>query len=919
MADAVRWRRVAVATALLAAVALLLPGTAFAHPSLVGSSPELEAVAPTAPRSVELAFSEPVVAEGSRVRVLDSRGRAVPVGPAAASRRSLAVPIRGRLVPGVYLVRWEAIGADGHVVSGAFRFGSPSPDGSPPPGVERLGSPLVQGGGSVRGDGGFSVALRWLGIVFAGVLLAGAVVRSRLPAKPGRAKPGRLATVAVVGLALASWYAAARASEAGGRDPSLDVLLAQPTGVLALVRLGLAVVIGGAALWVRSAAASRVLLGCAGAAALVTYALDGHVQTAGTPLLAYSAQVLHVLAAGMWMGGLVVLALGVAGGTAPIRSFAPLAAACVAVLALTGVAAAWREVDAWYFLRWSGYGRVVIAKAVLLLALAPAALVTVRALRRGRRASTALRVEAAGALAIVVLAATLAGLPPGRGQPLPAQRGNLLVGASFTTVVADGVPMRLTLAPARPGANVLSAVPDPGGASRAQPGSLTISLHCACAPEPVTAVLRRGPSGTWSAPVDLPARGSFVATASAGSARSQAAATPSRATVAAAGALAVGDPPVPGSTPRRVTMTADLSGASAMRCRAQAQGAILALGRFDAQGGLPGGRKVVLDVRDDGGDPRRAAALVRDVRDHGAIALLGPCGAGAEGALEAAGALPTIATEPGAPPVAGPHLWRIPGDARAEGVAIGRYLLERSAAGGSPRAVSAVVVPPAHGSGERLVGLRSVLDPAGVRLTRLPPEALESRALDPRRYAAAFVDGDPARTARLLKQAGDDPPKAGIAPVVASAPLLDEGFQENAGNVGSAGAIASPSEILPRSADGVRYTKQMRLLFPSDRPQIAGLRGYVAGLALAEGLADGDDPGEIAARLRTPRPFTDALVAPWRPTQPQDGPPLFVFLSARFLSPALVAASGGHQHSAGYFTNGGSWVPVSTRPYGPER
>src|SRR5207248_7732135 len=174
----------------------------------------------------------------------------------------------------------------------------------------------------------------------------------------------------------------------------------------------------------------------------------------------------------------------------------------VAVLVPTGLLAAFREVHAWYFLRWSDYGRVVLAKSALLLLLGPGALATALALRRGRAAGGALRLEALGALALALLAATLAGLVPGRGQALPAQRGNLLVGAAFGAAPARGVGVRLTLAPALPGLNTIAATPVvPGRAGRAEravaPRPTRGAPRGACARAPVRALLRRGRAGTW--------------------------------------------------------------------------------------------------------------------------------------------------------------------------------------------------------------------------------------------------------------------------------------------------------------------------------------------------------------------------------------------------------------------------------------
>jgi len=90
------------------------------------------------------------------------------------------------------------------------------------------------------------------------------------------------------------------------------------------------------------------------------------------------------------------------------------------------VIAAIREIDHWYFLRWSSYGNVVAIKAALVLLAAgvaalgrPAGLSAAnpgaRLAAGGSRASRAVTV-----LGVLVLAVTLTAMVPGRGQLLPA-------------------------------------------------------------------------------------------------------------------------------------------------------------------------------------------------------------------------------------------------------------------------------------------------------------------------------------------------------------------------------------------------------------------------------------------------------------------------------------------------------------------
>jgi hypothetical protein len=435
----------------------------------------------------------------------------------------------------------------------------------------------------------------------------------------------------------------------------------------------------------------------------------------------------------------------------------------------------------------------------------------------------------------------------------------------------------------------------------------------------VRVTLGDGGDGTWSAPVQLPDSGSWrIAPTLDG-----------RGAVAPA-VVAVGDAPVPGAPPRPVLVTADLSARSALRCRAHLQGALLAIGRLNAQGGTPDGHKVVLEVHDDGGDSERAEALARVWRARGAIALLTPCGDGAAGALRGAGDLPTIVADPLVPTEGGRRAWRTAGDPRAEGLAVGRYLGGQPPASAvdPPSTVAAIGVPdddPAHATAAaRVAGLREALRPAGVRVRGVPAAALDSpatlrRVLDPDQYRATFVDGDPARVSRALRAYGHREGAGALNTtnrIIAASPLLDERFQRAAGPLGAIGAISSPSEVLPDSRDALSYAAGMRAFFRGDQPSLEGLRGYVAGLALGYGLRHGPDADSIAARLRRPPPFTDALVAPWRSDAPRAGAPLFVFLAPRFLTANLLPVGQGGQEHEGTFFPDGAWERTSTRPYG---
>jgi copper transport protein len=101
------------------AVALLLPAAAYAHASLVGRWPGIQQRLQHAPRLVRIEFDQSV--QLPAIEVLDSSGRNY-AGTAVAHGTTITAPVR-RLPTGAYTVRWHALSADSHVVTGVWTFG----------------------------------------------------------------------------------------------------------------------------------------------------------------------------------------------------------------------------------------------------------------------------------------------------------------------------------------------------------------------------------------------------------------------------------------------------------------------------------------------------------------------------------------------------------------------------------------------------------------------------------------------------------------------------------------------------------------------------------------------------------------------------------------------------------------------------
>lgn len=109
-------------------------------------------------------------------------------------------------------------------------------------------------------------------------------------------------------------------------------------------------------------------------AALVPEMLTGHVRTDDAALLAGAGLVVHVVAASLWVGGLVALTwLALRHRTAwtdALAGYSRLALLCILAVAVSGTVVTLERVHSFADLFGSGYGLVIVMKALVLLALA---------------------------------------------------------------------------------------------------------------------------------------------------------------------------------------------------------------------------------------------------------------------------------------------------------------------------------------------------------------------------------------------------------------------------------------------------------------------------------------------------------------------------------------------------------------------
>jgi copper resistance protein C len=110
---------------LLAATLLLASAASVpAHSLLLSSDPAADVVLKRSPAYVTLRFNNRIEKRLSRVRLVDDHG-AVATAPTAAAERGAAETLVAAvppLAPGAWRVEWQVFSADGHVVSGSYRF-----------------------------------------------------------------------------------------------------------------------------------------------------------------------------------------------------------------------------------------------------------------------------------------------------------------------------------------------------------------------------------------------------------------------------------------------------------------------------------------------------------------------------------------------------------------------------------------------------------------------------------------------------------------------------------------------------------------------------------------------------------------------------------------------------------------------------
>jgi copper transport protein len=460
--------RTAAIGAVVAFVVLFVAGVApaGAHAQLLSTDPMAGAALTEAPQTITLTFSEPVQAPAKAIRVLDADQREFAVRDIRVEGVRLLADLPA-LDDGGYVVAWRVVSEDSHPIGGAFTFGVG--EGAILPNTSEY---LAEASASRTVGIAFGVvrALQFASLF----VLVGVIVVARLSWPDGFVERGSHRVLLVSGaVAIVTALAGIGLQGANQRGAGIGdafrasawrEVLDTRFGDAWLLRSGLALVLTLLVVHIgrkRMRALTSPLVNGVGAAAIIGIGLTvirtGHAATGRWRELSTLTDAIHLGAAALWIGGLVVILLRARRerlrdepARSFVRWFAQVALGSVVLLAVTGTVQGVRQSGSSIsdFVG-SSYGRILLAKLVAVLLVVAVASQSRRIVRAaggiaGRPLVRAVRFELALIAVVVALTAALVDATPAR-----VSASN--VGPILTQETIGGHVVEVSIDPARAG------------------------------------------------------------------------------------------------------------------------------------------------------------------------------------------------------------------------------------------------------------------------------------------------------------------------------------------------------------------------------------------------------------------------------------------------------------------------------------
>jgi copper transport protein len=525
---------VRVATLLVLAAAfmavLTVAAPAVAHSELVRSDPPDGGKVAVGRSELSLWYAQAIDPRASRFLLHTVDGEPVDVVVSTAEDGFLRLEVPA-LQHGSYVLDWHVSSReDGHVTSGSLLFGV----GVRPDAVSPVVSPL---------PGWPTLLVRWLDLGALLVALGAVAMSGRVLARSAAIVPGARARAVALGAVAAGVGLAASVVTPFLRNPDAvrASLTDTPWGRLWLLQVfafAVAAVVLGLLAVRRTGSWQRPVAAIALVVVAAADAKAGHSsELPHDSATAVAATTVHVVASGIWAGGLGVLVLclvpvmrrdpaarrALLGGS--WRAFSPLAAVSSVLLLASGLYLAGRQVPDLHAVSTTLYGAAVAGKTlavVVVLAVAASTTLLVNprlsaavARRAGRprgwlpvphgRFARLVDAELAVLAVAVVLAAVLTSVPTARDRALASGV------AAPQTATVDGLFLTFEGVPAGAGESRIIVRVSP--VTRPQPGPVTGSDVLLVAPDQTSTsvVLHRIEEGRFEGTAPTPSPGAWKA------------------------------------------------------------------------------------------------------------------------------------------------------------------------------------------------------------------------------------------------------------------------------------------------------------------------------------------------------------------------------------------------------------------------
>ncbi|EAD5764350.1 TPA: copper resistance CopC/CopD family protein [Listeria innocua] len=356
-----------------------------AHAYLENSNPADQSHIKTAPEKVTLVFNEEIEADFPLIEVKDSSGKQVETGKTSVSKKNnhmVEASLPAELKADVYSVSWRVVSADGHAVTGiiSFKLGDTK---------ATFQESEVPSCGADLQISSIQKAILYIGFsLFIGVLVFGLGLyprKEQISEKiSGRLKKVTWIALALLGVALfmqlfvqTSITTGVSISESFGPS-KLAAFLTTKTGYIWISEfiVWLLLAIFTIMMFFKNKQWSWFAL--LTESALIGYlifakAQNGHAAASADKIVSITADMLHMIAASVWVGGILVL-LFVLPKTGKAREvwsrFAIIAIIAVASILVSGLLMAVMNIGQMSNLFTTNYGKILLFKIGLFLLMA---------------------------------------------------------------------------------------------------------------------------------------------------------------------------------------------------------------------------------------------------------------------------------------------------------------------------------------------------------------------------------------------------------------------------------------------------------------------------------------------------------------------------------------------------------------------